>query len=372
MDDSGKLLIPTQYGAIESPNPHWVMGLVLEKATAEQYDYYSWFQNDTYFLISRVDIYSLSQEDCMRSFTRSEYLSSYAYGDQVVNVEDRSTGIVTSYNSKFEELGTVRSIYSDDFVTYDYNHYTYNQLSGIMDAEGNTLVDAQYAYIADVPGFFEDTRYLEAEIDAFHGLIDLEGNVLVPCIYQDILPCSVDKGDRYVNAGYVCILQEDKVGYVNTLGQVTLVPAIGKNVMGGYPNGASFTYEAMDGTTHIVAADGVESSISLKSVYAVNYSGGLLYTARDEDYNEHLLDWHGTELLPDSLYDDFTLSADGRYLFAETDDDTLEVYTVTYPTAADNSSPVVETTEAAWTCDCGQVLEAAFNFCPNCGASLKE
>lgn len=336
----GTELIPFAYGDIEVLSSEWAVGVKLVDATEDQYDYTVWFEDDVYLLIDTVDVYNLTTGECLATFTRDEYADAQVYG-HTINIENRSTGEVTTYDLSFTALGTVDAIWSEDLAQVDYAT-RYDNGYSLVDAEGNALTSSTYASITSIYG-----GYAKVELNGKYGLIDLEGNEVLPCEYDDVrysyyMPTDAE-GETYgYNAhGYFAVVVDGKLGYVDQQGNMTCEPAYSADVLENY--GASATYTDLEGKFHIVAADGVETVVEgYADVYPLSYTGGMFYRVNTEDYDYGMIDWHGNVVLP-AQYTSVEASGDGLYVLADVDYETQELYEVTLP-ATSGAAPADDST----------------------------
>ncbi len=344
-DELGNVLVPYQYGDIEFLSRDWVVGFKLKEATAEQYDYSSW-SSDAYFLIDTVDVYNLAKGTTpVATLTRSQYKDAAVVGN-VLNIEDRSTGAVTSYDADFNALGTVDYTFSDDYATYDLTAYRDNGRYGLKDAAGNVVMEPSYYSIND---FYGD--YATVYTGEKYGLIDRTGKLIVPTMYDSIRrdyygPYDPATGEESYNAaGYFAVVSDDKLGFVNEQGVETCPPKYAESIMDVY--GAVAKYTDMENQIHLLAADGVDTVVTgYESIYCLDYSSGMLLKVNDANYKYGLIDWHGNVVF-DCAYSDFELSGDGRYLLVSVSYDEYRLYEVGYPTGAAVAAPAAPEAQAA-------------------------
>ena len=314
-------MVPCEYGRINVLNRHWIVAMTAVESTAENYDDDFYFHDDDYntiyALIENVDIYYADLNGgCTKVGTlpRSNYMRATAKGNYIL-IEDRTSGKTTLYDSSFTSQGEVENTYSVDVVTDEIQVYSSNWMDGVKDPEGNIIVEPIYDYIAD---FYNG--YAAVRSNKLWGVIDSSGNLVVPCEYEDIkntddFPSNEESGhfSRGYNAfGYYTIEMNDKIGYINSDNEVTCEPILpSKNVSN---HGCSSSYTAMDGSIHILSADGVDTDVSqYSSVDCMSGSRGMLYITRDDNYNNGLIDWHGVEIIPTGDAS-LRLSGSGQYL----------------------------------------------------------
>lgn len=322
----GSAAIPFQYGDIKVLSNEWAIGYVLTEATSDNFDYKSWSGN-SYYLIDYVDIYNLVSGASL-SLPRTNFLSASATGHSL-NIEDRASGKVSAYDANFALLGTdLSSVYSDVYGMYDVVDFYEDGLYGLMDGNGNVILPPTYDTIYS---FYGD--YAKVEMNGKYGVIDRSGALIIPAEYDDFdtsfyLPESENGGSSLSAGGYFCMEKDGKLGYVNQDG-VSCEPKYSVDIMEN--NGASASFTDLEGVFNIMAADGVITPITgYGSVNCLYYGGGFYYSVYDADYNEGLIDWHGNVIFP-CEYTDITLSGDGRYLLAQIDYETVEMYTLDNP-----------------------------------------
>lgn len=329
----GKELVPCRYSEIEVLNPHWILAITLDEATADQYDYSSFLSNDAFYLINTVDVYFISQDkeaSCVASLTRDQYLDSSAYGEYI-NIQDRATNGITAYDSAFQPVATDLSYIYDEPVDGDgLVTFSSNGQYGLQDAQGNTVMEPSFQYIYD---FYRD--YAVVSTGEKEGLIDREGNVVLPAEFDEVelnyyLPEDPESESTsgYGAFGYFSVIQDGKAGFADETGAITCEP---KYVADAVENcGISLLMTDAQGNVSIIAADGAETLIEgYDDVSALYYGSGLLYEVRNTDYQEGLIDWHGNVLLP-CEYGDISLSADGNYAVTDNYDGYIDVYKLAF------------------------------------------
>lgn len=341
-DEDGKLVIPFEYGDIEFLTPEWALCYKLKQATADNYDYQTFGKDTQYFLVDTVDVYNMKSEK-IATFKRENFKDAEVVNG-MINIEDRADGTVKTYDAEFKELGTVDYVFDDDFAPSYPETFKKNGQEGLMDADGNVIMEPSFYMIYD----FDGSEYAEVSDGENEGLIDNQGNVIVPAEYTNIersyyLPYDEELNHThgYNAAGYFGVEKDGKLGFVKAGGEVTCEPKISKKLVNF--NGASAVYTDMEGKTHILAADGVDTVLEgYESMYCLEYSSGRLYKVTDKDYNSGLIDWHGNVVMP-CQYKGFSMSSDGKYLLAEVDWDKRELYEIRYDETV-TTAPAAEAT----------------------------
>ena len=325
----GSIVVPFIYGDVKILNKNWGLAFNLIPASADNYDYESWTNNEyrKLYIIDTVDVYWLPTASKLATIPRANYMGSKAY-DAYINIEDRATSITTTYDLNMNPLGTVRDIYTQDHIPHYSTFRYYNGQQGLLDPDGNEVFSESYQYVNEsgLNGFFE------VSIGDMHGLVDSEGNVVVPVDYSKI-NCSYyspsDLGSTFVNFGYVCIEKDKCMGYYRINTSESCPPKYSSALLEN--NGVSALFTDMSGNLNIMAADGEENILTgYEKVYPLNNAAGALYKVNNADYKYGLIDWHGKEILP-MKYDTIELSANGHFLLASESHSTpAEIYYVSY------------------------------------------
>ena len=339
MDLSANVIIPFEYGKISVVNDHWAVCYKLVEATATQYDFETWI-GDNYLLIDTADIYHLENDSAalVGTLTRDEINDVSAQGDYLF-IQNRTDNSISLYDASFSEVASdLDSLYSvpEGINAEPYITFRDNGQYGIQDADGNVLMEPAWQYIYSIT-----ESEVEVSTGDHEGLTDLNGNILVPAEYDDVrsnyyapvTDYGTDGKNPHQAAGYYAVIKDGKVGFVDSNGNVTCEPKLSKDLV--TINGASGTYTDLEGLTHILAADGTDTTVpeDITSLYAVEYSNGLLYKGNNTDYDPSLFDWHGNVLLTsDDMYSSPSLSGDGKYLLVETDYENCVLYAVDYGT----------------------------------------
>ena len=317
LNQEGEEVVPCKYGDIKLLNESWALAFTLKLANADNYDYTSFSSDDTYYLIDTVDIYFLPDAKCVTSLPRANYKDAKAFGEYI-NIEDRANGTVTTYDSAFNALGEVKDTYRDDLIPH-YTTFTENGQRGLLDPEGNVVLPASYQYVDTTVKY----GYYTVSTGDKYGLADLNGSVVVPAEYEQIQSgySAAPNGftSPYVVNGYVSVVKDGKLGYYSLEKGETCPPRYAKENLDNAGMCALFT--DMAGNLNLLAGDGVETSLEgFARAYPLGCSGGLYYRVNDDDYHYGVVDWHGNEVLP-LAYDSVELSASGKYLVVSTDYD---------------------------------------------------
>ena len=335
----GKVMVPFQYADIKVLNNNWIVAFVLEEATASQYDYSSWWNKDQFYLIKTADVYYVDggSGNNVASLTRDQYLDASANG-QYINIQDRTTNVISTYDREFNQVATDLKYISDIFVeTRNLIPYKENGQNGLKDADGNVVMEPAFSYINDfVRG------YAEVSTGEKNGLIDELGNVVIPAEYDKIkkayyLPSDAEYDTRGYNAnGYFAVVLDKKLGFVDVNGNVTCEPKYSEDALEVY--GSAAVMVDPEGKRHLIAGDGVETILEdYESVYPLDFSGGRYYKVRDAQSKLGMIDWHGNVIFP-CEYDSMALSGDGKYLLAGIDYNKGEIYQLNYETAGEGQS----------------------------------
>lgn len=358
----GVELVPMEYGDIKWLAEEWQVGVKLEEATAENYDYES-FGDDGYFLVSSYDIFFNGA--LIGSLGRMEYDYAYAYGDYlyVCDREDNSH----FYNSAFEKSAYTDGDYYDEY-NYDYEsdeiwHAGSNQQAfvpgctltsdeveqDLYEMDNGKVVDLQGNVVFDTDGeywlyseFYGDYAVVSND-DGLLGVVDRNGKLVLACEYDEI-----EYYDGLFLQDYQCVVKDGKVGYVDINGNTTCEFKYSEGNF-DFLTSPMTTLTDMEGNA-IVLSGAIGELPQTYAEVRVHYdSGCIFFSAVDENGNAGVVDMYGNVIVPfDGTYDsvyDFEI-ASGSPVVTAYDGDQYHVFSVTYDGEPAAAQPTVEETPA--------------------------
>lgn len=317
VNNQNVILTQETYGDIRMINEDWFIGFVLEVTTEPDYDYRSW--GSEHYLISRCDVYYTGSGK-VGSLSRAQYEDAKAHGDYLL-VKDR-TGGIQLYDKNLEPVDSAFEYYyngdyyiqSAGMTKYVTHRITgeriasgYSDVSndafngevlvvyssldggyGLIDLKGNVLIPCAYGtYIHEC----KDTRYVKVKQRNAYGLYDLEKRTFViPCEYTDIL---TPESDIINYRGYFLVEKDGKLGYVDESGKVTCNITYSKSAMTQL--GCTMYASDLDGTYKLVAADGAITPLAgVTEISKYNCSpDGYYLVVKNRDGLWGIMDWHG-------------------------------------------------------------------------------
>ena len=339
-DVNGNIIVPFEYADLKVHNHDWIVGIKLSAGTSENYDYSA--NNKTeFFVITGADVY-YTPTGKIASLTRDQYLDSAVNKDHLA-VQDRATGVITLYDSTFTAVETLKSLYATpEKALPKIGTFRLDGRYGLKDGQGNIILDAIYRSIYVSEKYPEYATFEKTDANEIRrtGLLSTtDGTVIIPAAYDSIkvaytLPTNEQGVYGGYNAhGYFTVVLDNKVGFVDINGVETVAPKYSSEI--ATLNGASYSLTDLTGATLIVAADGVETSVSgYKKVTALNYCSGIFYQVETNDGLRGVIDWHGNEILPAVYEYSIKATGDGKYLLVSPDYKSSELYELTYPSAA--------------------------------------
>ena len=396
IDANGAEVIPMQYGDIDYLDSRWQIGVVLEPATADNYDYKTLFSAETsFYLVSAYDVYycgkmigSLNRSDYSYANPFGAYLyikdraGNYSFYDSEFNKSDcQSASGYSEYGDKNWHLGSNQQAFTPgctltpDEVDQDISCIN-NQF---FDLQGNLLFNAPNSYDS-VYEFKGD--YASVTRDGKYGLINKNGEEVVPCLYE-IIYCD----QAYMCGGYQAVVKDGKVGYVDAQGNETTEFKYSESSAATSGYSLFTTINGLDGRIIVVsAAVGELPNTYDRTSYPQDEACPLL--AVSDGDKAGVIDLEGNAVIPldgtyDSIYD-LQFSNDGTVVIGEIDYDNYAVYKIeqtapeSTPKAAaqptqptDNTPTDDQPAGETWTCaDCN--TQNSGNFCTNCGAKRPE
>lgn len=427
IDAGGNVVLPMQYGAVETISDKWVIGVTLTPATVDQYDYKSWDGED-FYLVSAYDVYFEGAP--VGSLSRTAYYSAMAYGDYLY-VKDKEnnyhyynsalaeSGYVSeSGNSEYEEVYkngetaiwhrgsnqqafTAGCTLTSDEVSLD----IYNIDGHFCDLQGNTVFEFNEYY--DYFGKFEGD-YARFRAYGKYGLVDRSGNVVLPAEYDEITAYYMSNSNEtcYFPCGYQAFVKDGKLGYADLNGNITCEPKYSADNAKYSTNPNFATLQDLDGSYIVLSAAVGELSERYSDV---RIPSGLskCFAAQNAAGQMGVVDIDGDTVLPFGNdvrnVDSYSFSKDGSIISgnnvyytlnaagdaSEAESDVSESGGFEFAsavanlfgskgeaseTASNEEAPEKTDSETAssdgWTCDCGSVNSG--NFCPQCGSARPE
>lgn len=396
LDGQGNVLLPAQYGDLKYVSDNWWLGVVLTDGTLDHHDYKN-SGSGTYYLIDHYDVYykgqkagELSRTGFYMAYDRGAYLyvrddaGTYHYYDQHMNESNYTSQYATS--SEYDEIyksgkTTVYHMGSGQKAFAEGCTLTPDEVNVYMKALGNYMLDLQGNKLFDISAYdyvynwYGD--YAKVKRDNLCGLIDHEGNLVIPCEYDDI----PNDGYNFFVGGYQAVIKNGKGGFVDKNGNVTCDFKYAASNMKNFYNSATYLQD-MEGNCVVLTGGAGE----LPNRYAEVSIRGSLIAAKDLNGNAGVLDIYGNVLIPfDGTYDaafDFELSNDGTMIVASSSYKERCIYVVGEEVPPAEEEVPAEETEApaeeadaeeenasaeTWKCNCG--AEVSGNFCLFCGSA---
>ena len=406
IDITGKLVVPMQYGDVIGISDRWYMGVTLEEATVDNYDYKAW-DGSAFYLVSGYDVYFDGAK--VGTLSRTAYKNAYAHGAYLY-VQDAESNY-TYYDSAFAPSG-----YASDYpssseyeeVKNDVWHRGSNQKAftaectltsddveldiylvdgRFVDLQGNVLfaIDAKYDYVDKFKG-----DYVRVKMNGLYGLLDRTGREVMACEYDDI-----PYGDEFFEGDYQPAVKGGKFGYVNRNGEVTCDFVYAESAVKSIYRMPATTVADLTGSFIVLSGAVGELPEKYAEVSINSKNGSPLIVVENGSEQAGVIDLQGNVVIPmDGTYDDaydLSVSTDGTLVVGYTGDRTYQIYNFSFgeqaaeesaaasgvnsvgrpamkagsaanePAAEENADP------NAWTCACGSVNTG--KFCPECGTA---
>lgn len=382
VDGRGVQMVPAQYGDTDVVSDRWQLGIVFAPGTVDNYDYKSWTQDDVFYLVGSVDVYYMGT--LVGSLSRTEYEYADAYGDYL-RIKSRDNRYAF-YNKAF-----VKSTFADNETSsefdYDYDTKVITHVGSNTPAfcEGCTLTEAevkQTIYVRSCKGlaldgtvlfdlddevdYVEDFRgnYARVEKDDKYGLIDRNGNLVLPIEYDDI-PV-VDYSDYpYFHQGYQPVEKDGCIAIVDMQGNVVYQSRYSGEVARIY-NFPFISVEETNGETIVISIAGEFPERFTETRF---YGNAQIFTAKNSEGKWVVRDLSNNDVIEpfEADYASFNISNDGSLMNVyQNSTDTL------YTLAIDgNFTPLGDLPSLS--CACGYTTdEMSFNYCPMCGTQFEK
>lgn len=304
----GAEIIPCLYHELKVLNENWVVGYTLAKdGTEEDHDFWDFYGN--YYRIDSATIYHISETELTSVTLTRDQIENVAAEEDYLNIQDRTTGAVTTYDANFTAVAASDSIYN------------FENLSSRAALARKLSDDTGYQINGhEFPDGYA-SAYIFSQDQSKYGVVDMNGNIIIPAEFDRIDSYS-DTAIHYWSNGYFAVERNDKIGYVTKDGKVTCelkyeTEKFENEGMAGY-------YHNDDGTYTLVSADGVETTGFVNSLRS--NGNGLFWQTLDSENKELLLDWHGNVLFEGYVNADIT--TDGKYMIVQQYNSAPQIYAV--------------------------------------------
>lgn len=393
LDLNGNTVIPTEYADIQVFSDRWQAGIKLVPSIADDKDYtFTNYSTDekSFYKISTVDFYFDGQK--VGTLNRSEYGDDYAsaYGAYIC-VINRSKEPVF-YNSHMEKSpymtdsrSEYNSIYKNGKTKVYHNgtgQLAFDPSCTLQpdEVEKPYLYDGGILYGLQGQQIFKPAQnydnissfkdgYANVSMNRSHGVIDEQGNEVIPVEYDDV---SYNFPVKY---GYVGVVKDGKFGYVDLNGNVTCDFTYSNDIVRDHGTFASITN--LDGSTIVLSAAVGELPEHYKETTFPGYEGCMAFIAENTNGEQGVVDLYGNTVVPfseDNRYID--INNDGTVCVVNQDYHSYLIYCLDIPntfsaaTAPQGedvvAAPASQVAADSWTCENGHAGNTG-KFCTECG-----
>lgn len=361
-DGNGRILVPAAYGDVQVVSDKWQIGVKLEEATGDNYDYKTYGKTEKYYLVGQNDIYyngvmvgSLSRAQCAATYAKAngDYLyvrqreGGPAYYDKNLTPSgyDKTGG---TYYEEFEYDRKTKAVWhkgSNQKAFCEGCTLTGDEVEQTIwvqddsvgyDLQGNKLFDLTKRNYDIIYKFKGD--YATVKIGKLYGLIDKNGNEILPCDYEEII---MGSEKEYFASGYLLVKKDGKVGIVDPTGKELVdfkYPS--SNCKTG--SGPFFYLNDLEGKVIMVSPVVGELPTRYQEVSMRNSGVCPVFVAELEEDNVGLVDLNGNAVIPfDGAYDNtykLEVSNDGTVVVGRGGYHEYKVYTLAHGVAAEEEA----------------------------------
>ncbi len=402
LDAQGQKLCEPTYGDLRYINDAWIMGFVLEATDAENGDYSNRTTGEQYMVV-RTDV--LYEGRVIGSLTRDEFDPSWRYGQAGNYIYVRKTDnsgfwIDKNFNITHVEKDFSSSEFSSQYKKTDFHNPTqqYAYCAGctltadevsapvwydkdnlrILDLQGNVVKENVVLDQARVQG-----DYLLVRRNDLYGVMDFQGNLVIDIAYDEFGTYD----GLFANDAQVAITPEGYLHYLNKQGEITAKAeyALSTSDYKGFGYSSDFVVVSNMGQYIVITSQMGELPVKYEDVSTPRTGHKVLLVKQDglwggiDVWGQTVVPFvhkYAPEMTNDSAmiygYD----AQSTRYLYQIT---TVDATPTAEPAAAPTEAPAAEPTAApespavndnAWTCTCGSVNTG--KFCPECGGAKPE
>ncbi len=389
LDANGQVISEPAYGSLYCPANDWMLGYVLEPTTAETGDFSNRSTGEK-FMMKRADLYY--QGRMLGSLSRDEFNPNLRFGvsgnyfyvrltDEAgywidldfnitrVEKDFTSSEFTTIYKKGVFHNPTQQYAYCEGcpLTAEDTNQTVY------YDADKDQLLDLQGQVVASGINY-ESVRlygdYFLIRLNRLYGVMDKQGNVIVEPMYKDV---AYSTADLFAGGVLTALTEEGHLHFLNRQGQVTAKAEyeLSGSDYKGYLYSTPFAAINNLGKYIILTADAGELPVRYEDVSMPKNQHKILAVQLNGLWGA--IDTYGNTVLPFIHQYAPEQTDDGTLVYGYTEAREAFLYRITY---TEDAAPVVEVTPApaasqtqdgSWTCGCGSVNSG--KFCPECGAA---
>ena len=303
----GQAVIPVEYDVVKVLGEAWAVGYRLTAdATEDDYDFQDY--EGGYYYVSEADVYHLSDTETLKVTLSRDQIMDIAAEGQYLNIED-AAGSVMTYDAEFNPIASVNSV-------YNFREFSAKQATSarLRDQTGYSIADERF------PDGYTTVYDYSGDVTK-KGVIDLNGEIILPVEYDDIEYVYLSDGNHFLANGYVGVVKDGQFSFVTSGG----TPVSDKT----YPEdnisfmGMTAGLKKDDGTYSLILADGTELTGFSYLSYSDAYGRGLIIDASTSDYTSVMLDFKGNVLFQD--YVNSSVTEDGRYILIQQDYQSMPV-----------------------------------------------
>lgn len=382
LDAQGQVLCEPTYGHVTFLDDNWGLAYVLEATDADRGDFKDSSNNK--YLTVRTDV--LYQGHVIASLTREEYDPSWTEGTSAGYLYLRKSseegmfiapdGTITKVTGNFISMefsdqgkkGVFHNptqqmafcagctLTKDDVDIWVW-HDTYTD--SLIDLQGNVI---KSGVMYDSVKQYGD--YMLIRHNGSYGIMDLQGNVIVEPIYSDI---SYSFG-LFCN-GYQAVLTEKGcLQYLDTQGNVIagVDYELDSSDYKGFVYNAPFTVVNNMGKYIVITAEAGELPTKYEDYTNPKTYQNILLLQKDGLWGA--IDLWGNTVIP-FVNTSLNLSQDGTVASGRDEDRVNHLYIITAddaPATAD-TAPAAAEVDGSWVCTCGTTNTG--KFCANCGSA---
>ena len=390
VDGYGNVLVPAQYADVNIISNRWQAGILLTPCAADDKDYtFTNYRTDekSFYRIDTADIYFDGVK--VGSLNRSEYgggnCTAYNAYLAVTNMER----VRTYYNSKMEKSpvtgdtsGEYTQTYNKGKTTYVHNGtgqqafvpsctLTADEVlspycfeDGVLyDLQGNQVFKGAHDY-STVRRFFNG--YATVYFDSHYGIIDLQGNEVLPPEYDSISSYE----DNLMYKGFAGVVKDGKFGFVDAQGNVTSPFVYSSDIVSH--RGSFATIKNLDGTIIVLTAGAgeLQEHFAEVSIYGSSH-GNAAFVGENADGKTCVIDIYGKTLVPYTDCRSMNVSNDGTTVLIYYGNREYTILQFDAPAATVSAPEAPAADDGTWTCENGHAGNTG-NFCTECGAKKPE
>lgn len=351
---TGEIIVPAEYGYVDTVSDKWFVGIHLTPSSDPDAPYRNFF-NDSRYDVVDADVYFGAQK--LVTLTKEEWGNFLPYGGYLLIQNNTNLIWLDAAGEKrvYDRVSSYNSQYYEDYNTKKITHNGSGQEAfvpgctltpdevdkafwmteaGIVDLQGNVILAREAfphedLYLNDSYGdYLCISCYSDEVSDSLYGVMDKTGKIIIPCTLSEVPDLSPE--DPWFENGILpAITADNHLNFYDTTGAV--LSSIDLTAYGEDPdyetNGEITLIEYGDDEIALIST--AKGAIDISAYEEIDlHDNGLVDVMQNDLWG--VMDQNGELIIPCIHSSSLTVTEDGTLALGRYDDENDERVTVLY------------------------------------------